>query len=161
MCFPCYKWWVISEVAEFSAFLTRMIMPPGRQQTRWSIQNALLAFGGMWGDASRSKIYMICISAALCMEMQCWSNVEGVHTLILLPCGRVSGKKARRKNYSTLLFIAEILFLVSFVLSVSYLQFCCLFYLLWQDLTLGPQSQHILHEDCIILMFLLAVFCLF
>lgn len=55
------------------------------------------------------------------MEVQCWSNVEGVHTLVL-PCGRVGGKKARRKNYSSLSFTVVILFVVSFVLSVSYLQ---------------------------------------
>lgn len=87
--------------------------------------------------------------------------MEGVHTLILLPCGRVGGKKARGKNYSSLPFIVVILFVVSFFLSVSYLQFCCLFYLLLQDFTLGPQIQRILLEDCIILMFLLAVFFLF
>lgn len=84
--------------------------------------------------------------------------MEGVHTLVL-PCGRVGGKKARRKNYSSLSFIVVILFVVSFVLSVSYLQ--SVVYLLLQDFTLGPQSQRILQGDCIILMFLLAVFFLF
>lgn len=41
---------------------------------------------------------MNCGSAALCMKVQCWSNVEGVHTLILLPCGRVGGKKSQEEE---------------------------------------------------------------
>lgn len=74
------------------------------------------SFDGMWAAASRSKIYTICFSAALCMEMQCWSNVEGVHALILFACAKVGGKEARRKNYNSLPFI----FVLSFVSALSF-----------------------------------------
>lgn len=64
---------------------------------------------------------MICLSVALCMEMQCWGKVMGVHTSIFLECARVGRKEARRKNYSSPPFIFVISFVVSLVLSVSYL----------------------------------------
>lgn len=53
--------------------------------------------------------------------MQCWGKVMGVHTSIFLECARVGKKEARRKNYSSLPFIFVISFVVSLVLSVSYL----------------------------------------